>query len=118
MHFLGFNVMPRRIPDFPDCFHSWNFLSSIGSGITILSFAMFLKEKGTREKYKTEDSILLISIIALLRLVPHGHLIFIIVILISGLFADFFFLFWPGGTPINKKKSADRKRNGDRRSIH
>merc|ERR1712083_856943 len=22
MHFLGFNVMPRRIPDFPDSFHS------------------------------------------------------------------------------------------------
>jgi cytochrome c oxidase subunit 1 len=42
MHFLGFNVMPRRIPDFPDSFHSWNFLSSIGSGITFLSFAIFL----------------------------------------------------------------------------
>ena len=23
MHFLGFNVMPRRMPDFPDSFHSW-----------------------------------------------------------------------------------------------
>ena len=47
MHFLGFNVMPRRIPDFPDSFHSWNFLSSIGSGITFLSFAMltFLSSK-------------------------------------------------------------------------
>ena len=41
MHFLGFNVMPRRIPDFPDSFHSWNFLSSIGSGITLISFAIF-----------------------------------------------------------------------------
>ena len=41
MHFLGFNVMPRRIPNFPDSFHFWNFLSSIGSGITFLSFAMF-----------------------------------------------------------------------------
>jgi heme/copper-type cytochrome/quinol oxidase subunit 1 len=29
MHFLGFNVMPRRIPSFPDSFHSWNLLSSI-----------------------------------------------------------------------------------------
>ena len=38
MHFLGFNVMPRRIPSFPDSFHSWNSLSSIGSGITFLSF--------------------------------------------------------------------------------
>merc|ERR1711935_131495 len=40
MHFLGFNVMPRRIPDFPDTFHSWNLLSSIGSGITLLSFGI------------------------------------------------------------------------------
>merc|ERR1711917_83719 len=40
MHFLGFNVMPRRILSFPDSFHSWNFLSSIGSGITLLSFAI------------------------------------------------------------------------------
>merc|ERR1711907_544605 len=45
MHFLGFNLMPRRIPDFPDSFHSWNFLSSIGSGITFLSFAMLKKKK-------------------------------------------------------------------------
>merc|ERR1711966_526143 len=45
MHFLGFNVMPRRIPDFPDSFHSWNFLSSIGSGITLLSFAWQKKKK-------------------------------------------------------------------------
>merc|ERR1719146_442330 len=44
MHFLGFNVMPRRIPDFPDSFHSWNFLSSIGSGITFLSFAVLKKK--------------------------------------------------------------------------
>merc|ERR1712084_216020 len=44
IHFLGFNVMPRRIPDFPDSFHSWNFLSSIGSGITFLSFAMLKKK--------------------------------------------------------------------------
>merc|ERR1711937_613287 len=48
MHFLGFNVMPRRIPDFPDSFHSWNFLSSIGSGITILSFAMLKKRTISR----------------------------------------------------------------------
>merc|ERR1712032_654510 len=37
MHFLGFNLQPRRIPDFPDNFNSWNFLSSIGSGLTLLA---------------------------------------------------------------------------------
>ena len=40
MHFLGFNLQPRRIPDFPDNFNSWNFLSSIGSGLTL--FGLFL----------------------------------------------------------------------------
>ena len=38
MHFLGFNIIPRRIPDFPDIVNSWNSLSSIGSGITLISF--------------------------------------------------------------------------------
>merc|ERR1712098_290403 len=42
MHFLGFNVMPRRISDFPDYFNSWNYLSSIGSGITLISFGMLI----------------------------------------------------------------------------
>ena len=42
MHFLGFNLMPRRIPDFPDYFNSWNYLSSIGSGITLISFGMLI----------------------------------------------------------------------------
>merc|ERR1712027_114064 len=50
MHFLGFNLMPRRIPDFPDTFHSWNFLSSIGSGITLLSFIMPKKKKRKKKK--------------------------------------------------------------------
>merc|ERR1712054_450891 len=50
MHFLGFNSMPRRIPDYPDSFHSWNFLSSIGSGITLISFAMLKKKKKKKKK--------------------------------------------------------------------
>ena len=46
MHFLGFNVMPRRIPDFPDSFHCWNFLSSIGSGMTLVCLVA-LRSSGT-----------------------------------------------------------------------
>ena len=41
MRFLGFNVIPRRTPNFPDSFHFLNFLLSFRSGITFLSFAMF-----------------------------------------------------------------------------
>eukprot|EP00397_Hematodinium_sp_SG-2012_P037834 GEMP01041074.1.p1 GENE.GEMP01041074.1~~GEMP01041074.1.p1 ORF type:complete len:223 (+),score=-70.36 GEMP01041074.1:931-1599(+) len=41
MHFLGFNVMPRRISDFPNYFNSWNYLSSIGSGITLICWFSF-----------------------------------------------------------------------------
>merc|ERR1712167_172845 len=38
LHFLGFNSMPRRIPDYPDLIISWNFLSSSGSSLTLLGF--------------------------------------------------------------------------------
>jgi cytochrome c oxidase subunit 1 len=41
MHFLGFNLQPRRIPDFPDNLNSWNFLSSIGSGLTLFILLTF-----------------------------------------------------------------------------
>ena len=41
IHLLGFNLLTRRIMDYPDSIHSWNFLSSIGSGITFLSFTIF-----------------------------------------------------------------------------
>lgn len=42
MHFLGLAGMPRRIPDFPDTFLFFNFISSIGSAISTMSVLLFL----------------------------------------------------------------------------
>jgi heme/copper-type cytochrome/quinol oxidase subunit 1 len=33
--------MPRRIPDFPDAFAHWNYISSFGSVISIISSLFF-----------------------------------------------------------------------------
>lgn len=48
LHFLGFNVMPRRIPDFPDHLLSWNVLSSLGSTITIIALSLLIKMRPNR----------------------------------------------------------------------
>lgn len=41
LHFLGFHLIPRRIPDFPDFFFSWNVISSLGSSLTFLGLFIF-----------------------------------------------------------------------------
>ncbi|MGF1640632.1 MAG: cytochrome c oxidase subunit I [Rhodospirillales bacterium] len=41
-HFLGLAGMPRRIPDYPDVYSGWNFVSSIGALITMVGTFMFL----------------------------------------------------------------------------
>lgn len=42
MHFLGINGMPRRIPDYPDAFTGWNYVSSAGSVLSIVSLFVFI----------------------------------------------------------------------------
>ncbi|MDZ5647317.1 MULTISPECIES: cytochrome c oxidase subunit I [Nitrospirillum] len=41
-HFLGLQGMPRRIPDYPDAFHMWNQISSIGAYISFGSTLFFV----------------------------------------------------------------------------
>ena len=50
MHFLGFNVMPRRIPSFPDTFHSlglnWKHINSLSiSSTNTFWFLFFLTSR-------------------------------------------------------------------------
>jgi heme/copper-type cytochrome/quinol oxidase subunit 1 len=41
-HFLGLAGIARRYSDYPDCFYSWNKISSLGRYITLVGVALFM----------------------------------------------------------------------------
>jgi len=42
LYFLGFNLMPRRIMDYPDYLNGWNYISSLGSILTVLTLLFLM----------------------------------------------------------------------------
>ena len=55
LHPLGYSTQPRRTPDYPDIPWGWGSLSSLGSGVTIISLIAILVSPGAEGPYLPWD---------------------------------------------------------------
>ena len=57
-HFLGLAGMPRRIPDYPDAYLHWNFISSMGAFLAVFSafFFVYVCYRVFRDKVPAGDN--------------------------------------------------------------
>jgi len=58
-HFLGLAGQPRRYPDFADAYAGWNYVSSIGSIISVVATGVFLYvvyDALVRSRQATDDA--------------------------------------------------------------
>ena len=56
-HFLGLQGHPRRIPDYADAFAGWNWVSSVGSIISLGATVLFIYTMYDALSYGTESSV-------------------------------------------------------------
>jgi hypothetical protein len=72
MHFLGIAGMPRRIPDYPDVYRAWNFVSSVGSLVSVIGILVFLGviinlAYKSNWFYRSKNGYFLISLVPLMQ---------------------------------------------------
>jgi len=65
MHALGLAGMPRRVPDYPDAYASWNFICSFGSNLSVVAtlffFIFIFFAFSSNKKYKRKNTLFIFS---------------------------------------------------------
>jgi cytochrome c oxidase subunit 1 len=72
IHFLGLAGIPRRIPDYPEAYQGWNYVSSYGSLLSAVASLVFVYLV-YRTLYYDDNSVFDLSLKQLVNLVVYGN---------------------------------------------